>query len=312
LKEGDRVFDAKRNRKGEVTLVDHASLSILWENNKRPMQYNLREADLSHIKKEKKVEPKTGESKTGESKKGEPKTVEPKASGAEVASPESIPLEEQEVAPITHGAFTALMSEKKDGVIHCVVKEGKDCIPFNKALQLLVEDEDFRSVIKDALEEGARHMPAYYWEHPGVSLATAASVWYEFVLVHAPKLEGIRADPHKFQEHFQDVPVSRQSTHFRNLKNDATLVVPVCPQKTPSDQYAHLAVFMAKEGATMQQALDLLKAVGEQMQEHMQEHRTPVWLGTCGESVNWLHVRLDDQPKYYNYVPYTQRPDEEP
>lgn len=30
----------------------------------------------------------------------------------------------------------------------------------------------------------------------------------------------------------------------------------------------------------------------------------PVWLSTAGAAVAWLHVRLDDRPKYYAYSPY--------
>jgi hypothetical protein len=30
----------------------------------------------------------------------------------------------------------------------------------------------------------------------------------------------------------------------------------------------------------------------------------PEWLSTAGAGVSWLHVRLDDRPKYYGYAPY--------
>lgn len=30
----------------------------------------------------------------------------------------------------------------------------------------------------------------------------------------------------------------------------------------------------------------------------------PVWLSTAGAGVPWLHVRLDDHPKYYGYALY--------
>jgi NADH:ubiquinone oxidoreductase subunit len=33
----------------------------------------------------------------------------------------------------------------------------------------------------------------------------------------------------------------------------------------------------------------------------------PVWLSTAGMGVAWLHVRLDDRPKYYGYSPYRDR-----
>jgi len=30
----------------------------------------------------------------------------------------------------------------------------------------------------------------------------------------------------------------------------------------------------------------------------------PVWLSTAGGGVSWLHVRLDDRPKYYHHAAY--------
>ena len=34
----------------------------------------------------------------------------------------------------------------------------------------------------------------------------------------------------------------------------------------------------------------------------------PVWLSTAGGGVDWLHVRLDDRPKYYRHREWRQRP----
>ncbi|MFO1021395.1 MAG: hypothetical protein U0903_11970 [Planctomycetales bacterium] len=34
----------------------------------------------------------------------------------------------------------------------------------------------------------------------------------------------------------------------------------------------------------------------------------PVWLSTAGAGVPWLHVHLDDQPKYYSHAPYRAVP----
>ena len=30
----------------------------------------------------------------------------------------------------------------------------------------------------------------------------------------------------------------------------------------------------------------------------------PLWLSTSGAGVAWLHVRLDDRPKYIQHAPY--------
>ena len=34
----------------------------------------------------------------------------------------------------------------------------------------------------------------------------------------------------------------------------------------------------------------------------------PVWLSTAGAGVAWVHVRLDDRPKYYGYDAYRRAP----
>jgi len=32
----------------------------------------------------------------------------------------------------------------------------------------------------------------------------------------------------------------------------------------------------------------------------------PLWLNTAGEGVAWLHIRIDQKPKYYAYKPFTK------
>jgi hypothetical protein len=50
----------------------------------------------------------------------------------------------------------------------------------------------------------------------------------------------------------------------------------------------------------------LWRVVGEKMHSRLNDR--PVWLSTAGGGVAWLHVRLDDHPKYYHYREYRQRP----
>jgi hypothetical protein len=33
----------------------------------------------------------------------------------------------------------------------------------------------------------------------------------------------------------------------------------------------------------------------------------PLWLSTAGGGVDWVHMRLDDQPKYYRHLPWRDR-----
>lgn len=85
---------------------------------------------------------------------------------------------------------------------------------------------------------------------------------------------------------------------FPNLGKDAILVVP-CPRGSPS-AYGHLAAFVRQ--APKDQTHALWALVGDAMVQRL--GTKPVWLSTAGAGVSWLHVRLDDSPKYYGHAPY--------
>lgn len=85
---------------------------------------------------------------------------------------------------------------------------------------------------------------------------------------------------------------------FSSLGGDALLIAP-CPGGE-SSAYAHLGAFVRH--APTERIDSLWQAVGEQLQQRL-GHR-PVWLNTAGGGVAWLHVRLDDTPKYYAYAPF--------
>src|SRR5262245_64944563 len=102
-------------------------------------------------------------------------------------------------------------------------------------------------------------------------------------------------DPGAFAEHFRP---DRSVVTFDNLGHDAVLVAP-CPGE-PGSNFSHLASFNGTAAPAQQDAL--WQAVGEAMDERLGAR--PVWLSTAGLGVAWLHVRLDDRPKYYRHAPY--------
>ena len=52
----------------------------------------------------------------------------------------------------------------------------------------------------------------------------------------------------------------------------------------------------------------LWQEVGRVMQQKLTAK--PIWLNTAGAGVPWLHIRLDSQPKYYEYKSYKELSDE--
>jgi len=107
-----------------------------------------------------------------------------------------------------------------------------------------------------------------------------------------------RPDPAPFSEHFQQSP-GKDILVFPNLGGDAMMIVPRL--KTKISAYGHLAAFV-REAPEAQRHL-LWQKVGQTMSQHLDDG-TPVWLNTAGGGVRWLHVRLDDRPKYYLFEPY--------
>lgn len=84
---------------------------------------------------------------------------------------------------------------------------------------------------------------------------------------------------------------------FSNLARAAILIVP-CPAADPSD-YPHLATFVLGAPKTQQQ--QLRTTVGRIMTQRI--GTSPIWRSTAGARVFWLHVKLDDEPKYYGFAP---------
>lgn len=139
---------------------------------------------------------------------------------------------------------------------------------------------------------------AFRWETPGVTVATANRP-LEFVLLDAPEIDRT-PDVEAFAEHFETASIS--VVDFANLSGDSLLIAP-CPL-TDDSAYGHLAAFVRR--APAEQVDALWRTVGEAMANRLSAK--PVWLSTAGAGVSWLHVRLDDRPKYYGHAPYRTQP----
>jgi hypothetical protein len=152
----------------------------------------------------------------------------------------------------------------------------------------------FRDLFNSLLAEAP--FETFRWETPPVTSATVGRP-FEFVLIDSPGLAH-RPDPGAFAEHFGGD--ATEVVVFANLGGDATLVVP-CPAGS-SQAYGHIAAFARLASRGQRDAL--WQSVGAAMSRRLSIK--PVWLSTAGAGVPWLHVRLDDRPKYYCFSPYRQ------
>ena len=151
----------------------------------------------------------------------------------------------------------------------------------------------FRNRYTEALRKSA--FTAFFWEHPPIT-TDHLEVLYEFTLTDAPMLARVEVDADAFRRYFTE---NQQVVDFANLGGDAQLVVP-CPQTDDRSVYTHLASFV--RGAERTQLDALWSLVATVVRERLDS--TPCWLSTSGLGVHWLHVRIDERPKYYVFPPY--------
>lgn len=167
-------------------------------------------------------------------------------------------------------------------------------VSYAEVLRSWREDAGFRSFFTELLA-GVPH-PAFRWETPPISAATGGRP-FECVVLDSLGLAAT-PDPEAFRAHFGGPGAERGVVAFPNLGNDAVLVVP-CP-RGPASGYGHLAAFVRHAPAWQQD--ELWRLLGETAGRRL--GTAPLWISTAGAGVSWLHVRLDDRPKYYGHAPY--------
>lgn len=150
---------------------------------------------------------------------------------------------------------------------------------------------------------------AYFWECIPVSKNTLNKP-FEFVKTKSTTLNTMTQDWSRFQEHI-DRSDSPEATSFSNLGGDSTLVIPI-PKRghrwscTHYDNeirdYKNLRMFLKE--ADLEQWNSFWQEVGKKMSESLEESDAPKWLSTHGLGVPYLHVRIDNRPKYYSFDKY--------
>lgn len=168
-------------------------------------------------------------------------------------------------------------------------------VSYDQVIQLWQHDSKFNGWLIDQILTCPCR--AIRWETPPVTLKNVGRP-FEFVVVNSPGLDRPES-PAAFSKQFQSCQ-EEPVIAFSNLGRNAMMVVPT--PKNPSANYCHLQSFL--QTADREQAIELWKIVGREMENRLGD--SPVWLSTAGGGVAWLHVRLDDRPKYYSHRNYRE------
>lgn len=184
---------------------------------------------------------------------------------------------------------------------YCYLDSESRAMTFKDVIELWADFEKCGNLFRGFHCQVLSDIPfkAYKWETPAVDTARLDRP-FEFVALHAPRLDR-EEDRSAFQNQFDTSEDDDAIIVFPNLGKDAILVVP--RPLAPEVNHCHLASFLDSCSAADESAL--WRQVGLALIERISDK--PVWLNTAGGGVAWLHVRLDDQPKYYGYQEFKSR-----
>ena len=189
--------------------------------------------------------------------------------------------------------WSPVVEHLTDDTLRVRVRSDGRILTFVQVVRRWDGEAAFRTFFSRTLAEAPHR--AFLWETPPVTRATIDKP-FEFVLVDSPALAAMPTEPHPFSAPLGSAQSSVAT--FWNLGRDALLVVPRA--EGPEDAYAQLAAFV--RGAPDAQQHAFWRAVAAAWNERLGTQ--PLWLSTSGLGVAWLHVRLDDRPKYYHHASY--------
>lgn len=174
------------------------------------------------------------------------------------------------------------------------LSEGWRPLTYRRALELLGTEQAFGDYLTRLLA-GSEYR-AFRWETPPIARDTVERP-FEFVLVSDPLLD-MDPEPDVFGPYFAGAHADVTVLAVPNLTHTATMVVP----RPIADHgaYVHIAAFVRRAPPAQVAALWRCVAAAATVQLTA----APIWISTAGGGVAWLHVRIDETPKYYAFRPY--------
>jgi len=192
-------------------------------------------------------------------------------------------------------------------------KDGR-AITWRMSLEVLASNtadaNDFRNLHALIFAGGNELNPFedYFWECNPVSLHTLDSTVYEFVLIHATLMHEKETNPDAFNDKFVNHMGTLDCLQFMTPSPPPKGTNLLAPSRAPGTDlpvYRSMGSFF--RGAPEQQLHNMLHLLGSHMPERMRargDPTLPLWLSTAGYDIAWLHIRLDDKPKYYRFKEY--------
>jgi hypothetical protein len=189
--------------------------------------------------------------------------------------------------------FKTQITELSKNIKQYQIYENDQLLTYQQVIQYWKTSDEFRMFYNSILAN--IDFEAFFWENRPVNMDTKSAV-YEFVLVRSHALAKVKANRKPFLNFFKNAKESVIS--FQSLGKNALLIVPLPIKEV--DGFSHLATFVRDAKAAQIQAF--WQKVGFELENRL--NKDFIWLNTSGLGVYWVHVRLDERPKYYTYKPY--------
>jgi hypothetical protein len=141
---------------------------------------------------------------------------------------------------------------------------------------------------------------------------TLSSRVFEFVSIEAPEMGVKQTDGEAFDDKLHQHKGTHDVVQFMTPSKppkETALLAPALAPGTPLSVYRSIGSFFL--GAPAEQVDNILRKLGVEIHERMRvrgDVSKPLWVSTAGYDVAWLHLRLDDFPKYYRCKEYKDWP----
>ena len=209
--------------------------------------------------------------------------------------------------PITLTSFSWIIREENSADSHDIPIryiqkiDSENDISWLEFLTLLQDNSEFRLFFTQVLTK--QPFEAFCWECAPITEILAETRFFSYVTIPCVSLVGLEQNPTPFKRQLErTVGDDRLIVSFRNLSNDAFLVVPRQAPHYVSAEYSHLGAFLRT--APDYQIHEFWRAVAITTKTALSPE--PLWLSTAGLGVHWLHVRISSTPKYYKFYPFSE------
>lgn len=136
-----------------------------------------------------------------------------------------------------------------------------------------------------------------FWEHPKLNKSTVDQP-YECVITQTDAFSKRTAN---FRPFARAVSPGKRISIFPNLSGEALLVV---PNQSDEISFNGRDLISFHQTAPIDLVHDLWKNIGRETAKAIAADAPFQYLSTHGLGVLWLHIRLEQSPKYYHHRPY--------